>query len=142
LQRKTKAILTATIIVVVLVVIYFQDDYILGLLSPRPNFEISAAPSTVTLSYMGSRNRTIITVESLYGLTGDIELNSEKGFGIIGIDYTLSPPASSLPANGQVAYVLEFVVKSSVPPGQYYVDVIAVVGSVTHDIRITIQVLP
>jgi hypothetical protein len=142
LQKKTKAILTAASIVVVFLVIYFQDDYILGLLSPRPNFELSAAPTTVTLSYMGTRNRTIITVESRYGLTGDIKLHLEKGFGIIGIDYTLSPPTSSLPANGQVAYVLEFVVKSAVPPGQYYIDVTAVVGEIAHEIRIVIQVLP
>jgi len=143
LQRKASAILIAAIILLVAsIIIYFSYNYILGVLNPRPDFIISATPSMVTLSYIGSHNETTITVESLNGMTGNIELNVEMGFGIIGIDYTLSPPSPYLPANGQVTCVLRFVVKSSVPLGGYYVDVVGVVGNVTHQARITIEVSP
>jgi hypothetical protein len=141
LQRNVLIILVAAIaLLVVSIVIYFSYDYILGLTNPRPDLRISAAPSTVTLSYKGSHNSTIITVESQNGLAGDIDLSVEIGLGIIGVDHKISPSVAYLSANAQITIVLEFDVKSSVPPGRYFADVTVVVGNITRVTQITIEV--
>ena len=130
----------AAVLAVVAIIIYFSYDHIYGLLTAQPDFEISAAPDTVALSYRGSSNRTTITVKSLNGLAGDVKLEVNPSFGMFGIQFTLNPASTYLPANGQVSCVLELVVKSSVPSGFYFVDVVGVANNITRVARVTIKV--
>jgi hypothetical protein len=142
LQKGSSTIWRAAAVfaVVAVIAVCFSYDYIYGLLFAQPEFEISAAPNTVTLSYKGTSNRTIVTVRSLNGFAGDVMLEAEPGMGTMGIEFTLNPAVAHVPSNGQVSCVLELVVKSSVPSGLYFVNVVGVAGNLTRVCRILIEV--
>ncbi len=111
-----------------------QGDFITSLLQglwgllgqERSDFEISANPATVNLgSSGGSQNRSIITLKSVGGFSGNITFGIEHS-GIVGdIRLTLDSTQVFLEPNTQVQNTLTLYVNSVVSPGSYNIDVTA-----------------
>jgi|GEM_PF-1523919 hypothetical protein len=127
--------------VVLSVILYFYGDYWLGILTARPDFQLSANPSLVQLSRIGSFNTTTITFRSINGFESDLVIDAEPAFGVLGVKFTFEPSELHLPANGEVTCTLGVEVTSYMPQGQYLVDVSGVSGNLTRTIHVTLEIL-
>lgn len=140
MNGKIVAIRVVVAIVVISAVAYFYSDYILGLLTARPDFQLSANPTLIRLGYIGSSNTAIITVKSINGLNSDVKLDVKPFLGFLGERFTFDPSEVHLPANGEVSCTLKIDVMSNIEPREYFIDVSGVIGNLTHTIRITVEV--
>ena len=139
----SKKSVVAKIIIALFVVsamLFFYSDYMLGILTARPDFQLSASPTLIRLGYMGSSNATIIVVKSVNGLDSNVELNVKPVFGVLGVKFTLDPSEFHLKANEEVACMLKIEVTSNMMPGQYIIDVSGISGNLTRTIRITVEI--
>ncbi len=120
--------------------LYFYSDYILGILTARPDFQLSVNPTLIQLGYVGSSNATVIVVKSINGFDQNVKLNAKPVFGVLGVRFTLDPSEFHLPANEEVACMLKIEVTSNMMPGQYFIDVSGISGNLTRTIRITVEI--
>jgi len=140
LNGKIVAIRVIVAIIVISAVAYFYSDYILGLLAERPDFQLSANPTQIRLSYVGSSNTTTITVMSINGLDSDVKLDAKPYLGLIGARFIFDPSEVHLQANGEVSCTLRIYAMSNIEPGEYFIDISGVAGNLTRSIRVTVEV--
>ncbi len=139
--KSINAAKAVTAFVVFSVILYFYGDYWLGILTARPDFELSVSPSLVQLGGIRSSNTTIITVKSINGFDSDLKIDVEPVFGILGVKFTLEPSELHVPANGEATCLINIEVTSYMPQGQYLVDVSGITGNLTRTIHITLEIL-
>ena len=140
MNGKIVAIRVIVAIIVISAVAYFYSDYILGLLAERPDFQLSANPTQIRLSYVGSSNTTTITVMSINGLDSDVKLDAKPYLGLIGARFIFDPSEVHLQANGEVSCTLRIYAMSNIEPGEYFIDISGVAGNLTRSIRVTVEV--
>lgn len=135
--KKALAILT------VIAVLLLTYDDIEGFLRPRPDFEIFADPKSITInSWEGSSNRTVITVKSINGFSGNLTFEVAQSLRVLSdVRFTFDPANVTLSADEEVQCVLTLYVCSHIPPEEYYIEVIGVAGDFKRSVRITITVL-
>ncbi len=105
--------------------------YVIG-----PDFSLSASPSFLVLPQGGSANSTI-SLTSIDNLNGTATMFVAFSNPII-----VSPSSANvtLAANSTSTTTLKLSVPASTVPGAYYVHMTVYLGSVTHDIFISVQV--
>ena len=110
--------------------------------APKPDFEMSATPEFVTLqSSGGSQNRTVITVKSLDGFSGNVTFKIEHS-GIVGdIQFIFGRSKVNLPSGAQIQCTLTLSVLTVVSPGTYHIDITGTAdNSEQHSTRVTLTV--
>jgi len=127
-------------LIVVSSILYFFDDYWLGILITRPDFQMSADPSIIRLGYIGSSNSTVITVKSVNGFDSNVTLDVRSVFSVSGVEFTIDPSVFHLSANEEVTCVLRIEAMSFILVGQYSIDVYGISDNLTRTVRITIDV--
>jgi len=132
---------------VTILALYMYHDYIIGLLvNPQPSFELSAVTESIILyRYEGHSNSTIITIKSINGFQGTVEVKVtlKSPFMTILGDIELSHPGNmTLAANEQVSFELFFYVRSTISPGTYLAEVVATNGELERSVTITLTVPP
>ena len=140
MSRKMLAAKVAAVLVAVSCVLYFYGDYWLGILTARPDFQLSVDPNTIQLGYIGSSNTTVITVKSINGFDSNVTLDIKPVSGVSGVRFTLDPSEFRLSVNEEVKCALRIEATSFMVIGQYSIDVYGVSGNLTRSIRITIEV--
>ena len=140
MSRKTAVARIFVALVVVLTIVYY-NDYISGILTVRPDFQMSASSTIIEVGYVGSYNTTIITVKSINGLDSNVKLDVKPVLFIVGIKFTLDPSEVHLPANKEVTCELKIEATSTIAPGRYLVDIYGISGNITQTVRITIEIL-
>src|SRR5205807_3479914 len=105
--------------------------YVIG-----PDFSLSASPSFLVLPQGGSANSTI-SLTSLDNLNGTATV-----FVAFSNPITVSPSNSNvtLAANSTSITTFKLSVPANTIPGYYYVRMTVYLGSITHDVFISIQV--
>ena len=139
MSRKS-VVATVFIIIIIVFAILYYNDYILGILTARPDFQLSASSTTIKVGYIGSYNTTIITVRSINGLDTNVTLDVKPVLFIVGIKFTLDPSEVHLPANKEVTCELKIEAISTIAPGRYLIDVYGISGNIIQTIRITIEI--
>jgi hypothetical protein len=127
-------------IVIISFVLYFYSDYIMGLLTARPDFELSANPMSIKLGYEGTYNTTVITVRSINGFNSDVNLDVKPVLGFVGVRFILDLSEIHPPVNGVVSCTLKVEAGGSIAPGKYFTDVTGVANNLTRTVRITVEV--
>jgi hypothetical protein len=107
-------------------------------LATNPDFTISANPASVTIP-LGYWAETMLTVTSLNGFEGTIQLNAPVGAstGLVGAGFSTG---MTLNPDGSVSTDLQLTPGTT--PGNYDLNVTATVGSVTHFLVIPVTVSP
>jgi hypothetical protein len=139
MSRKSVVAKVFIALVVVLAILYYSD-YILGILTARPDFQLSASSTLIKVGYVGSHNTTIITVRSINGLDTNVTLDVKPVLFIVGIKFTLNPSEVHLPANKEVTCELKIEAINTIAPGRYLIDVYGISGNITRTVRITIEI--
>ena len=97
-----------------------------------PDFTLSASPPSLTI-VAGSSQTSTIAISTGNGFASEVALSTSTPQGI-----TANPsPAVILPGQSSV---LTITVDVLMTPGSYVVDVLGSNGSLTHDLRITVNV--
>jgi hypothetical protein len=128
-----------TIIVLLLTLTLFGT---VGLTKPvlgtNPDFTLSANPASVNIP-LGYWAETMLTITSLNGFTGTIQLNAPVGAstGLVGAGFSTG---MTLNPDGSVSTDLQLTPGTT--PGSYDLNVTATIGSVTHYLMIPITVSP
>jgi hypothetical protein len=136
-----KSVVTKVFIasIIVLAILYYSD-YILGILTAQPDFQLSAGTTLLKIGYVGSYNTTTITVRSINGLESNVTLDVKPVLFIVGVKFTLDHSEVHLPANKEVTCELKIEAISTIAPGQYLIDVYGISGNITRTVRITIEI--
>ncbi len=109
-----------------------------------PDFQVSPAPSTLTLS-QGQNSISNITLTSLSGFSGTITLKATNSSNnVLGfLSQSTVKLTSARPTNSSLLYVL---VQSSTPAGSYKITVrgnsIGLLGPLIHSANVTVVVPP
>jgi hypothetical protein len=120
--------------------ILYYNDYILGILTARPDFQLSVSSNFIKLGYIGSYNTTVITVRSINDFDSNVKLDVKPVLFILGIKFTLDPSEVHLPANKEVTCELKIEAISTIAPGKYLIDVYGISGNITRTVRITVEI--
>jgi hypothetical protein len=139
MSRKS-VVATVFIIIIIVFAILYYNDYILGILTARPDFQLSASSTTIKVGYVGSYNTTIITVRSINGLDTNVTLDVKPVLFIVGIKFSFDPSKVHLLANKEVTCELKIEAISTIAPGRYLIDVYGISGNITRIVRITIEI--
>ncbi len=107
-------------------------------LATNPDFAVSANPSSVVIP-LGYWAETMLTITSLNGFEGTIQLNAPVGgrTGLAGAGFSTG---MTLNPDGSVNTDLQLTPGTT--PGNYDLNVTATVGSVSHFLVIPVTVLP
>src|SRR2546430_6956776 len=102
-----------------------------------PDFRITASPTSLSLK-QGGTGQAVITLTSILGFTGPVNL-STNSFG--GIFNSLSNNVVNLPATGQANSTLTVSASITTPPGFYYASVTGTSGSgINHSVYVAVNV--
>src|SRR5437870_4201053 len=102
-----------------------------------PDFRITASPTSLSLK-QGGTGQAVITLTSILGFTGPVNL-STNSFG--GIFNSLSNNVVNLPADGQANSTLTVSASITTPPGFYYASVTGTSGSgINHSVYVAVNV--
>ncbi len=101
-----------------------------------PDFSMIANPYFLTIRQGGSANSTI-TLTSIDNLEGTADV-----FVLSSGPITVSPDGAmvAILPNSTSTTTFKFSTDVNVPPGYYYIDIAASIGSITHDAFVSIQV--
>ena len=101
-----------------------------------PDFSIAASPYFLSIPQGGSGNSTI-SLTSIDNLKGTVNLFAKFSGPI-----TVSPNNTTvtLSPNSTSTTTFKFSTGVNVAPGYYYADIAASIGSITHDVYVSIQV--
>ena len=102
------------------------------------DFAITSSPSSITNPF-GSSNTTTITVTSLNGYTGTVDLTFTAPFGYITV--TGSQNQLTLSSGGAASSTLTITTSLSTRPGNYNITVAGSSGSRTHSTTISLTVI-
>jgi hypothetical protein len=100
------------------------------------DFSVSANPTMLNIQ-QGASAPTTLTLGSLNGFTGTIGLS---GPTITGIAYSFAPGTVTLTAGSSGTSTFTVTVNSGFAIGNYSIIVTATTGSLSHTIRVTVQV--
>ena len=137
---KSAAVKVIIAVVAVSALLFFSSDYLLGLLTARPDFQLSVSPTSIRLGYVGSSNTTVITVKSVNGFDSVVKFDVKPFLGLLGVRFILNSSEVHLPANGEVSCTLKVEATFTIAQGQYYIDVSGVAGNLTRTVRVTVEV--
>ncbi len=107
-------------------------------LATTPDFTVSANPGRVSIP-LGYWAETMLTITSLNGFEGTIQLNAPVGpsTGLAGAGFSTG---MTLTPNGSVSTDLQLTPGTT--PGNYDLNITAIIGSVTHYLVILVTVSP
>jgi len=105
--------------------------------SGTKNFTLALSPSSFTI-VEGGRTSTILTVTSVNGFSGSVQL-SVSGFPS-GVPASASSNPVSVPANGRATATITWSASRRAPTGTTTIDLIGTSGSISNEIPVTITV--
>jgi len=136
--QNTKAVSKLVLIGVLVIVVIVSSIIVLVVFRPgaraAPDFEISANPTSISISQGGSGNITI-TIKSLNGFNSTVSFWGTTGTDI-GYYIYYTCPSVTPPPDGQVTTTLTLYVDSDAPTGNYYINLRA--ESETPDLTHTV----
>lgn len=106
-----------------------------NIFSPSPNFFITANPLSLSLA-AGSSGSSTVTVGSLYGFSGTVELStSVNATGLTASCATLNPISSYYPQSSACTLSASTI-------GAYNVTITGTAGTLTHSVSVIVTVTP
>ena len=105
-----------------------------------PDFSLSANPTALTVA-QGKSGTSTITVNSVGGFTGTVDLSASVGGCPTNASCTMSPTSVPLSANGSATSTLTVNVGATTPTGSSTLTIGGTSGTLNHSTRVSLSVV-